>query len=273
MRTSWLALVTFATGLAGVIAACGGADAMDVLGEPGQATASSSGTSGATSSGATSSGTTSGSTGSSSGSSGSTTSSSGSTSSSTGGTTDACAACPTPPAGCLYPTPCNCSYVCPDAGGPVKCVWSKAGDGCPAGSYCDAPDCGQGVCVRKGLVETQVRDPQCGCNGVTYWNTSVARKAGMAIRSAGSCKSEVAAVCGGLVHRICPVGASCSTQVTKKSECNIADAQGTCWGLPATCPAIVIGGRAHACSSNSCSDDCTVIRKEVTWYDDGSCPQ
>jgi hypothetical protein len=60
----------------------------------------------------------------------------------------------------------------------------------------------------------------------------------------------------------------------KKQDCNVADPGGECWQLPATCPIVVVGGRARPClgASIACSDECQAIRKEIQWYEDGSCP-
>lgn len=273
MKTSYLAPGTAFLGLVGVIAACGGSTAPDVLGDPGQATASSSGTSGASGTSGTSG--TSGAASSSGTSGASSSSSSGNTSSTSSG--NPCVSCEPPPAGCISTSTCDsCSYTCPDAGGSLKCAWTKDGSGgCPDGSYCDSPTCGPGVCVKKGQFEGAEKTPQCGCDGVTYWNASIAKKKGMAIRTSGVCKVDSAAFCGGIAPIGCPNGASCNMQVEKKAACNQSDGQGTCWGLPTTCPIVVVGGNARPCGSDAvtCATDCTAIRKGITWYQDNSCPQ
>lgn len=261
-----LAVGTMAFGLVALAVACGGAEAVDVLGAPTQA-----GTSSGASSGTSGVGTSSGTSGT-----GSTTSSGGTTTSSSSSSGDTCPSCVNPPAGCYYPNKCDCNYLCPDAGGSFKCQWTKDGvGGCPEGSYCDAPDCAQGVCVKRGANEGPNKDAQCGCNGVTYWNTSIARKAGMAIRNGGACKPDApgTALCGGFGGANCP-GSSCNMQVAKKQECNIADQGGECWALPTQCPAVAVGGRSRACGlAPTCSDECNAIKKGGTWYDDSSCPQ
>jgi hypothetical protein len=64
-------------------------------------------------------------------------------------------------------------------------------------------------------------------------------------------------------------------QVSKKSECNASGGTGTCWGMPSSCPLVTIGGRSRPCGAAvvSCLDECSAIRKQSQWYDDGSCPQ
>jgi hypothetical protein len=166
-----------------------------------------------------------------------------------------------------------CAYTCPDAGGTQACTWTADGRGnCPEGSYCDAPNCTTGVCQKKTTSEPPELSPQCGCNGVTYWNAGIAKKAGMAIRAGGVCQSDVAKLCGGVAGAPCPAGDSCNVQVSKKSECN-ALAQGVCWQLPTTCPNTA-GGRSRPCGVGTlaCTDACNAIRKQTQWYDDGSCP-
>lgn len=273
MRTSssfGMAFGTVILGFTGLIMACGGADNLDVLGAaPG---ATGTGTSGETSSGATSGGTSGATSG---GTSGGTSSSGNTSSGSTSGqSSSGCVKCGIAlPAGCSFTSPCGCEFTCPDGGGPLKCNWTPDGTGgCPEGSYCDAPDCITGVCVKRADATAQDRSPQCGCNGVTYWNATFAKKAGMAIRGAGACALGTAKTCG--AGAPCPNGGSCNLQVPKKSECN-GGTTGSCWVLPATCPAVVVGGRSRPCGAAvlTCTDDCTAIKKQTQWYDDGSCPQ
>lgn len=273
MKTSssfGLACGTVVVGLAILVVACGGAESIDVLGAPGATTGTTSGVT--TSSGATSGNTSSGNTSSGNTSSGNT--SSGSTS---GQTSSGCVKCGIAlPPGCKFTSECGCDYTCPDGGGPLKCTWTQDGKGnCPDGSYCDTTDCVTGVCVKRIDGAGTDRNPQCGCDGVTYWNATYAKRAGMAIRSGGACKADTGKVCGGLSGASCPGGGSCNMQVAKKSECNTSDGAGLCWILPSQCPAIAIGGRSRPCGAAAvtCTDDCTAIKKQSAWFDDSTCPQ
>lgn len=155
-------------------------------------------------------------------------------------------------------------------GGGVPCQWNKV-DPCPSGSYCDAFGCGQGTCQPLGKVEQPVRMPVCGCDGVTYWNPSIAASHGAAIQNNSACSP--AKTCGGFASLPCPTGATCNYHLANKSECGIADASGECWAIPQECPQIVVGATTHACQSISCTDECNLIKLMTPWYDDPSCPQ
>jgi hypothetical protein len=156
-------------------------------------------------------------------------------------------------------------------GGPQTCTWSKT-DPCGAGEYCDATACGAGTCVAVGTTETQDRTPVCGCDGVTYWNASVAARHGMAVAQGGACSPGK--TCGGFANLQCPSGASCNYHIPDKGTCGGADLGGTCWTVPATCmPGIGFGPNTRACASLSCTDECDLIKLMTPWYVDNTCPQ
>lgn len=261
-----------AVGLAVVIVACGGADTSnnDVFGTPSvQSTtsSSSSGTSGASGTSGTSGTTSSSSSGTASSSS---SSSSGGTSS---GDVDACAACAQPPQGCqlLNPGTCDCTITCPDSGTkPIACTWSKV-NSCPDGMYCNAQNCGQGTCVAKSANELALNDPQCGCDNVTYFNTTVAQKNGMSIRGNGACGDNVNVTCGGPIANPCAVGV-CNHEVKGKGLCNSVEPTGACWVMPANCNT-ALAKNGHPCASAQCSDICTTIKTGALWYEDTNCGQ
>jgi hypothetical protein len=126
------------------------------------------------------------------------------------------------------------------------------------------------VCVKKAVNEALALSPQCGCDGNTYWNESVAHFVGVPLKSSGQCASGDQAVCGGVSTAACPNGGSCDISVKNKTSC-LPTAQGACWNLPTACP---IGAtvRSRGCVSGTCTDACTAIRSGAEWYDDGSCP-
>jgi hypothetical protein len=245
------------------VIACSGASGSDVFGSSGAATndggPGSSGSSGGTSGGGgTSSGGTSG----------------GGTS---GGSGCAGQKCDPPPGpNCTALGVCGCQpYRCD----PVTeaCVWSKTSNSCGAGRYCKTDSCGQGVCAPVAAVEQQERAPVCGCDGVTYWNISVANRIGTSIKSSGECGNTVHTMtCGGIASLRCPSYASCNYLVKTKDDCTISDVGGTCWALPALCPipAVGFGPRHRACSpaGGACAEECPLIRREETWYMNGNCP-
>ena len=155
-------------------------------------------------------------------------------------------------------------------GGPV-CHW-KINDPCGAGMFCQADGCGDGTCQPVGTTEDQTRQPVCGCDGVTYWNASVAAKHGMPAQSLGECSP--AKTCGGFANQQCPAGASCNYRQADKTGCGIADGSGTCWTVPSVCvPMAGIGPQTRGCGSASCTDECDLIKLQTLWYPDSSCPQ
>jgi hypothetical protein len=161
---------------------------------------------------------------------------------------------------------------------PVACVVSVpdsgfafSTSGCGPDQYCNAPGCHSGFCapLHTGSIST-ARDPQCGCDRVTYWNGDVAAAAGASVAFAGECQATVE--CGGINANKCAPQAHCNFQQFSMSECNIADPVGTCWALPPTCPPASPNVFARGCTSNLCIDDCSLIRQEALWFTDPSCP-
>ncbi len=73
-----------------------------------------------------------------------------------------------------------------------ECVISDAGDStrtCPAGQYCELMSCGStvGDCVPIGSQGCATSGPECGCDGVTYYNECVREKAQETRQGAGQC--------------------------------------------------------------------------------------
>ena len=221
-----------------------------------------------------------------SGTSGTSGSSGSSGSSGTSGTSGiVCAPCEVPPPSpaCTGTGPCGCApYTCPDGGNdpkdagsdaPSGCTWSAVVNPCGAGKYCAVgKDCGQGVCLPLGEKETTNRSPVCGCDGVTYWNESVAAKNGMSIQKTGACAAD-GKTCGGLAGGTgCPNGSKCNYRVANEAGCKQSDKTGTCWMIPSTCPAVVIGSKAQACDSPVCADECSLIDNGAPWFSSNICP-
>ena len=110
----------------------------------------------------------------------------------------------------------------------------------------------------------------CGCDNVTYWNVSVAKKQGQAVASNAACAPSK--TCGGFANLKCPGAASCAYLLADSSGCNIADGGGTCWAMPAVCPPIVIGSKTRACGAGKCGDECGLIKSSTSYYADSTCP-
>ncbi|MBN9165923.1 MAG: hypothetical protein J0I07_33550, partial [Myxococcales bacterium] len=250
-KKAWIAVIA-ATASLGVIVACSGSSDVDILGA-GSSSSGSSGSSG----------------------------SNGSSGSSGEDGAGACPPCPAPPdPACKGTGACNCGpWVCPDAGSdPVDagsdaggaCTWSAGSNPCGPGMYCAAKNCKQGTCVAVGTNESSNRNPVCGCDGVTYWNESVAAKNGMSIAKGGACGND-GAICNGIVP--CPNGSKCNRRLQGADGCLGGNAQGSCWMTPSTCPGVLVGTKSRACGALTCNDECNLIKAGSTWYVDGLCPQ
>lgn len=156
------------------------------------------------------------------------------------------------------------------AGGQPACSWG--GPACPSGEYCNAPGCGAGTCTAIPA-ETSSKNPVCGCDDVTYWNSAVAAHASMSTKSSGACAAP-AKMCGGIAGLACPTGALCNYQLNGSALCAVSDRAGTCWFLPAACPSGPgFGPNTRACSENSCTADCALIKAGKAYYMDNTCPQ
>lgn len=118
--------------------------------------------------------------------------------------------------------------------------------------------------------EGETRNPVCGCDGVTYWNPSVAGYHSMAVKSVGACSPGK--TCGGIASLQCPSGAHCNYAEKDATSCNISDPAGTCWVVPQTCPKILIGPQTRGCGGKSCSSECELIKAQHSWYPDLTCP-
>src|SRR5687768_8248515 len=72
----------------------------------------------------------------------------------------------------------------PDAGS--GCVWSVLVHPCGFGRYCQAPGCGTGTCAAVETSPKTARAVVCGCDGLTYWNASLAAQRGVPVRATGA---------------------------------------------------------------------------------------
>lgn len=217
------------------LAACGGASDSGLFG------GNSSGTSGATSTSSGSSGDTSSSS-TSSGTSGTTsTSSSGASGTSTSGT----------------PTP-SCSP------GPAS--------GCKTDEYCKVAACAAtgGTCTKVPAAPQPTLDPQCGCDGVTYWNADEAAARRTNIVAGGVCPKEKAATC--TKEKKCPEDTDCNFDQGSKAACTLLTPAGTCWAIPSNCPDNQ-GGKARRClnPNTSCTSLCDAIHDEEPFFRVQSC--
>jgi hypothetical protein len=157
-------------------------------------------------------------------------------------------------------------------GGGSACAWSPNSNPCASGFYCDAPGCGQGTCVPLGATDDPVQASVCGCDGVSYWNQATAAVHGMAVATAGACTQSL--TCGGFAQIPCPDQKHYCAVDVSGIGCNVADPGGSCWGLPFTCPTVVIDTTWRLCASQTCNDLCSAIKSGDMFFEDiPNCPQ
>jgi len=147
-----------------------------------------------------------------------------------------------------------------DAGtghGPLRC----SGNDCPAGSYCEKSSCDalSGTCQFYPVDCGDAGPPECGCDGITYFDDCLRRENGIASFVPGPCWQGNAMPCGGPDGGSCPPGAVCS--LLQGRECS-PDAEGSCWVIPLQCPASEPGSdRWDSCApGQECVDTCTALK-------------
>ncbi|MBK8256575.1 MAG: hypothetical protein IPK82_28380 [Polyangiaceae bacterium] len=167
----------------------------------------------------------------------------------------------------------NSSTTSTTTGGGTVCTWAPT-DPCEPGFYCKADNCGMGQCAPMGSIENGEKAPVCGCDGVTYWNDSIAKSHGMSIKTGGECGPSAAKQCGGFGGLPCPDAVYCNYALKDAVECNIADLGGTCWAMPKVCEGGVgFGPNTRQCGAELCKAECELIKADMPWYVDNTCPQ
>lgn len=162
----------------------------------------------------------------------------------------------------------------PDAGAipPQEGTPCSRNEDCVGGEFCETPSCSAtlGHCVPRPLAADCNDDfrPECGCNGVSYWNGCVRRAAGeRSLADRGSCQGSAQA-CD--TTTACAAGDFCARFVAP-NQCGLP-AAGRCWGLPTSC----VGGPDHfsACAAPAaCLDRCAAIRSQQPVVGEpGPCP-
>lgn len=159
----------------------------------------------------------------------------------------------------------------PDAGTPVATPPCEKNEDCARDMFCARPDCKAplGRCERRPVLCTSEFSPMCGCDGVTYWNDCLRRRAGIPLRAVGEC-FDVPAICGDRPTLGCPSGASCSRLVAPGEPCIAPDAPGVCWMLPDACDkALEQGPPVQFCGGGEpepCFDACSAIQSEKPFH-------
>jgi hypothetical protein len=145
---------------------------------------------------------------------------------------------------------------------------------CPDSEFCSfAPEalCGAadqtGVCAPRPEVCTQIFDPVCGCDGVTYGNACSAANAGISVAAAGEC-APTGTVCGGLLGASCEEGEFCDFPLD--ATCGAADQTGICRPVPEFCTLEV--NPVCGCNDQTFDNACAANAAGVSVASQGACP-
>jgi hypothetical protein len=148
-----------------------------------------------------------------------------------------------------------------DSGGDIpECDPAHPGD-CASDEYCALTNCapGTGVCTpRPAESNTDLRIDLCGCDGLFYWNETIAGSRGESVQD----RCIHVTPCGGAANTKCPAGSYC--QYPGSCDSTIAQ-DGRCWALPTTCETIVGSWSecgAEAGAPATCTNLCVVTKNE-----------
>jgi hypothetical protein len=154
-----------------------------------------------------------------------------------------------------------------EGGAPSPAAFCTRDADCGADAFCATPDCGasRGRCAVRPVVCEPNPAPACGCDGVTYWNDCGRRAAGVRASVPGECSLEARRACAP-GSRTCPVGTFCAllNRAPRGEHCG-PPAPGSCWSVPAACPADVARDWAEcgeALPDDRCVDLCSAIRSQ-----------
>ena len=106
---------------------------------------------------------------------------------------------------------------------------------CAKNQFCDAIRPGRcpgkrqvGVCATRPDVCTDIFDPVCGCDGVTYPNACNAAAVGVPVASRGECETD-GQFCGGIAGFPCPDGQTCVDDPS--DDCDPQNGGADCGGI------------------------------------------
>ncbi|MBN1960705.1 MAG: hypothetical protein JW841_07140 [Deltaproteobacteria bacterium] len=126
------------------------------------------------------------------------------------------------------------------------------GNKCPEGNYCLYNACGakSGTCTLQPTYCPTVREPVCGCNGVTYSNSCIAANKGMSIDYKGVCERDHCFKVGECGEGLYCYFDSCAAET------------GKCIKVPTDCkkPARPVCG----CDYNLYDDECQAANKGIS---------
>lgn len=144
----------------------------------------------------------------------------------------------------------------------LRCMNS---DECAPGEFCEKLGCGTfGRCIEQPVTCDGETRPECGCDGVTYWNFCLRQKAGAGFSAPGPCRNQKPC-------DQCPQGAICA-QLVDPMQCTRPATQ--CFVLPDVCEGFS-PDHYFECGSNmtQCLDACGAIRSgKIMARFRGACP-
>jgi hypothetical protein len=168
--------------------------------------------------------------------------------------------------------------VAPDADIDTPCFSDKD---CPSYAYCERSGCGNaGSCQSPTCDDEATRTVQCGCNGISYYNSCERENDGQSMRHAGPCEPDgFTPTCQSQADckREIPTNGYifCALEVIGDHDCD-DDAMGTCWVLPQNCTEV--NGESDppewkACNSGpGCESQCQAIANGVPYsFGEDSC--
>jgi hypothetical protein len=151
---------------------------------------------------------------------------------------------------------------------PGAACGGEGGATCATSEFCKPPAgvCTAGApghCTSTNPVCSDVHDPVCGCDGITYDNPCKADVAGIAVNHAGPC--EPPTICGGAGAITCASGSVCH----KPEGACAADAEGVCMPAPTDCPPNV--NPVCGCDGVTYSNACVADAAGATIKNTGAC--
>jgi hypothetical protein len=166
-----------------------------------------------------------------------------------------------------------------EAGKPCTIDAAGASVGCNGGEFCYSSDCTTGVCVAKpSHTSNTTYNPQCGCDGVTYWNKEYATVGGESISASGVCTTSTTPKALACQTGQCPKGSSygCASEMV---ACGVLPPQlpEYCWFLPESsqCPD---SPKVQSCGSSiavdggiTCIGLCSAIDSKMVFARNATC--
>jgi hypothetical protein len=122
------------------------------------------------------------------------------------------------------------------------------------------------VCLVRPEQQSLELTPVCGCDRVTYWNSTIAAAHGANVAATGKC-GATASVCTRSVG--CAGEAKCDLE--QPLVCSLGDVKGTCWQLPKSCTG-TNGPTVRRCNNQQCTSLCSAIVDERQFVPGTGCP-